>query len=166
MSQSRCGFSLIEMLVATAIVLVSVGVLSELAGVGQRHARAAEDAATAQRLCQNLLEGILCGGAPLETTQDAVVKEDPDWTYSVELKPLDDYAWEPGLAELRVTVTKTSEAASPSRSFSLVRWIRQKSPQYGEVKPTPDASADTDEAMDRPPPLRLPARVPSGGPRP
>jgi prepilin-type N-terminal cleavage/methylation domain-containing protein len=166
MSQSRGGFSLIEMLIATAIVLVSVGVLSELAGVGQRHARAAEDAATAQRLCRNRLEEILCGSAPLETTADAIVTEDPDWTYSVELKPLEDYAWEPGLAELRVTVRKASEPPTPSRTFSLVRWVRQKSSGTGEAKPTADAGADAGEAMDRPPPLPLPARAPSGGPRP
>ncbi len=44
-AQPRLGFSLMEMLVATAILLVAVGVLTELADVGRRHARGAEDAA-------------------------------------------------------------------------------------------------------------------------
>ncbi len=139
----RSGFSLIEMLIATAIVLVAVGVLSELASVGRRHATAAEDAATAQRICQNRLEEILCGAAPLEAADDATVTEDPDWTCSVELKPLEQYAWQPGLAELRVTVKKGSETAGPSRSFSLVRWVRSASPASGGGQSGLGAGADT-----------------------
>jgi prepilin-type N-terminal cleavage/methylation domain-containing protein len=171
-SKPRSGFSLIEMLIATAIVLVAVGVLSELASVGQRHARAAEDAATAQRICQNRLEEILCGSAPLDATADAIVTEDPEWTCSVELKPLEQYAWEPGIAELRVTVAKASESTAPSRTFSLVRWVRRASAGKGQDKPDAgtgtNAGADSD--IDGASALRSertpPARGPAGGLRP
>jgi prepilin-type N-terminal cleavage/methylation domain-containing protein len=123
-TQRRSGFSLMEILVATAILLVAVGVLSELAYVGTRHASSAEEAATAQRICQNILEEILCGARSLETVSDTTVLEDPEWLYSVDIKPLDQFQWSPGLAELRVTVTSSPENGKPGKPFSLVHWIR------------------------------------------
>jgi hypothetical protein len=116
-----------EMLVATAILLVAVGVLTELADVGRRHANGAEDAATAQRICQNILDEMLCGARPLESTSDTVVVEEPQWTVSIELKPLERFEWEPRLAELRVTVARAPDDAKPGKPFSLTRWIRYPS---------------------------------------
>lgn len=122
-----------EMLVATAILLVAIGVLTELADVGRQHARGAEEAAAAQRICQNILDEILCGARPLQSTSDSVLFDEPDWTFSVELKPLERFEWEPRLAELRVTVTKTpeeartSDEAKPGKTFSLTRWVRYAS---------------------------------------
>lgn len=128
----RAGFSLMEMLVATAILLVAVGVLSELAYIGTRHADRAEAAATAQRMCQNILEEILSGGRPLESVSDAATSESSEWHYSVEIKPLERFRWSPGLAELRVTVVPASEGAESGRSVSLSRWIRYVSPETQE----------------------------------
>jgi general secretion pathway protein I len=126
-SRARSGFSLMEMLVVTAVLLVAVGVLAELAGVGRQHARAAEDAATAQRTCQNLVQEILCGALPLEAVSEAVVPETPEWTYSIALRPLEQFEWDPGLAELRVTVAKTPDGSKPGKPFSLTRWVRYSS---------------------------------------
>lgn len=150
MSQrSRRGFSLIEMLMATAILLVSIGVLTELAEVGRVHARGAEEAATAQRLCQNLLEEMLCGSMPLRSASDVVTPDDPDWNYSVEIKPLDQFQWNPRIAEVRVTVVKTpanSETVArskPGRSFSLSRWIRYPADEKSEN----DSEGDEEDAV-------------------
>jgi hypothetical protein len=128
-----------EMLVATAILLVAVGVLTELADMGRQHARGAEDAAAAQRICQNILDEILCGARPLQAVSETTLLDDPDWTFSIDLKSLERFEWEPRLAELRVTVTrapdetkrlnesKTLEEAKPGKTFSLTRWIRYSS---------------------------------------
>jgi len=115
---------LIEMLLATAILLVAVGVLNELAHVGRHHARGAEDAAAAQRICNNLLDEILSGILPLDSVADTAVADEPDWTYSVELTPLDQLEWSPTLAAIRVTVKPTPEDAKPGKPFSLTRWVR------------------------------------------
>jgi prepilin-type N-terminal cleavage/methylation domain-containing protein len=128
-SRERLGYSLIEMLVATAILLVAVGVLTELADVGRQHAGRAEEAAAAQRICQNLLDEILCGAVPMEATSEGIVREEPDWTFSVDIKPIDRLQWEPGLAELCVTVVKTSEGSRAGKPFSLTRWVRYSSPE-------------------------------------
>ena len=121
-----------EMLVATAILLVAVGVLTELADVGQRHARGADDAATAQRVCQNLLDEILCGAMPLQAVPETALPEEPDWTFAVELKPLERFQWDPRLAELRVTVQRTPEESKPARPFTLTRWVRYPSDEKKE----------------------------------
>jgi hypothetical protein len=144
-----------EMLVATAVLLVAIGVLSELADVGRQHARGAEDAATAQRLCQNILDEILCGARPLESISETVMPEESQWTYSIELKPLERFEWDPRLAELRVTVMKTPADSKPGKPFSLTRWVRypsgEKTSREGVGKPV------------GPPPGNHPIR---GGPRP
>jgi prepilin-type N-terminal cleavage/methylation domain-containing protein len=153
-SRSRLGFSLIEMLVATAILLVAVGVLSELADLGRQHARGAEDAASAQRICQNVLEEILCGAMPLESTSETTVSEEPEWTYSVDVESLERFDWEPGLAEVRVTVVRTPEGARPGKPFSLTRWIR-----YPSGEKTAGAGVHGPSASAPSPPV-------SRGPRP
>ena len=153
-AKPHLGFSLIEMLIATAVLLVAVGVLAELADVGRQHARGAEEAAAAQRICQNLVEGVLCGELPLEATSETVVPEEPEWTFLVELKPLERTGWDPGLAELRVTVTKTPQGARAGKPFSLTLWIRYST---GEKR--------SERGLGQP--AALPRRRPgSGGPRP
>ena len=61
----RSGFSLLEVIMATAILLGCLIVLGDLAAVGRRHARDAEDLTTAQWLCQTKLNEILAGGKKL-----------------------------------------------------------------------------------------------------
>jgi prepilin-type N-terminal cleavage/methylation domain-containing protein len=146
-STKRSGYSLIEMLVATAILLVAIGVLAELADVGLKHASRAEEAAAAQRICQNLLDEILCGVIPLESTAEDAVSDEPDWTYSIDVKPIERVQWEPGLAELRVTVVKTPEGVKAGKPFSLIRWVRYSSP---EKRPGQDTNSPSAPPKQRP----------------
>ena len=55
----RSGFSLMEVLLATGILLGSLIVLGQLATVGRKHAHDAETLTTAQLLCQSKLNEIL-----------------------------------------------------------------------------------------------------------
>jgi prepilin-type N-terminal cleavage/methylation domain-containing protein len=155
--KTRRGFSLIEMLIATGVLLVAIGILSELADVGRIHIRSAGDAAVAQRICQNLLEQILCGDMPLEATTDATWSDDPDWTYSIEINPLDQFNWDITLNEIRITVQKNPEDSRPSKPFTLTRWIRAASDENGQ--------SGTQPKMIRP--ITSPTqRASSGGPQP
>jgi len=60
----RSGFSLIEVILATAILMGSVFVLSELAGIGRRQSQRAELHARAQQLCEQTLNEVLTGERP------------------------------------------------------------------------------------------------------
>jgi hypothetical protein len=115
-----------EVLLATAILLGSVLVLMELAGIGRHYIQSVEDWTAAQLLCESKLNELLSGVARLQEVQQRTMERDPDWSYSVEITPVRDL----DLAELRVTVTQRPQQGEPSqairgkpKSFTLVRWI-------------------------------------------
>lgn len=116
----RGGFSLLEVLVATATLLGSVIVLGHLAFIGQQHASAADDFATAQRLCQNVLNEILAGVTPPDAVENEPFTDEPGWLYSIELTPVGVC----DMLQLKVTVSQEPAENRPTRQFSLVRWMR------------------------------------------
>jgi len=131
---ARAGFSLMEVLMATSILLASVIVLGELAGIGRRHASASRELATAQILCENKLNEILSGAAPAVRVDGEPLDVQPGWMYSVEIEPLDaeQAAIAPGMVALKVTVEAEDTPRRRSeidhqgtKQFSLVRWIRE-----------------------------------------
>lgn len=142
----RSGYSLLEVILATAILLGSVVVLGELASIGRKHVNSAEKLAAAQLVCETKLNEILAGLSPLESVAETPVESTdfaprgeladdalasseilasetleaaPQWLYSVDVQPLD---W-PGLVALKVTVTEDVEIKRPAH-FSIVRWVR------------------------------------------
>ncbi|MBX3440563.1 MAG: hypothetical protein KF861_23940, partial [Planctomycetaceae bacterium] len=57
----RSGFSLMEVILATAILLGSVVVLGELAGMGRRQSLRGRELSEAQLLCEQVLQELLLG---------------------------------------------------------------------------------------------------------
>lgn len=140
----RRGFSLLEVLLATSILVGCLAVLSELAAIGRQHADDAEKYTVAQAICQTKINEILAGLARPDAVEDEEVEDNPEWLYSVDAESLA----QPGLVALRVTVVENVEDRPPRR-FSAVRWIRD--PQYrGESResssswmaPVPDVGAE------------------------
>ena len=117
MPPRRAGFSLLEVLLATGILLGSMFMLYQLAHIGRRHANKARDLAAAQLACQTRLNEILAGVAPLETAEGLPLEDPPGWLLSVELQPVE----QTGLAALRVTVCAAAEEDQRKGQFSLVR---------------------------------------------
>lgn len=122
---SRTGFSLMEVLLATSILLASLIVLGQLAAVGRKHARDAEAWTTAQLSCQTKLNEILAGIEPVRSIQEEALPDAPGWVYSVEVES----AGRLGLASLRVIVSEDVAALEEAgverrlKQFSLTRWI-------------------------------------------
>ena len=127
----RTGFSLMEVLLATSILLGCLVVLGELAAVGRRHAHDAEHLTTAQLISRTKLNEILAGVELVSSVQEQPLQDAPGWVYSVEVEPLDRL----GLASVRVTVSENlpelDEAANLRRvrQFTLTRWIRDPDQQ-------------------------------------
>lgn len=121
----RTGFSLLEVMLATSILLACLIVLGELASVGRRHARDAEQLTAAQLLCRSRLNEILAGAAPLESQAAGEAPELPGWSWKVQVEQLGRY----GLSSVTVTVERVVPAAleTPTagggKSFSLTRWV-------------------------------------------
>ena len=150
----RAAYSLIETMIATAILVGSTIVLAQLAGIGREHAWKADEVTRAQILCQNKLNEVLAGIEPLQPVEDQAFERDDQWTYTIQAEPLDV----PGLSRVSVTVTEiVSDPALANRtdqnprSFRLVRWTRQStgiadaafSSSPSEISsPPPEASDD------------------------
>ena len=69
-SGNPCGFSLLEVIIATAMLMGAAVVLSRLAGMGREQSQAAETLDTLQRLCEQTLNELLLGSRPLVASED------------------------------------------------------------------------------------------------
>ena len=116
------GFSLMEVLLATSILLACLIVLGQMAMVGRHHAEDAESLTTAQLLSQAKLNEILAGAAPPASQAAVSIADMPGWSYEVDVQPLDQY----DLVSVRVTVAPESsdqETGRKGKSCTLVRWM-------------------------------------------
>lgn len=115
----RRGLSLLEVILAIAVLGGSLAVIGELIRTGTRHAEEARELATAQILCESRLESVAAGILGTESVSAAPCEEDDRFQYSIEVTTLD----ESNLLEVRVTVEQTASEHSQPLSFSLVRWM-------------------------------------------
>lgn len=77
----RDGFSLIEMILATAILAASGSALFMLIGQASRFGLRAEEEATALQLAQSLLDETIAMPAAVET--EGTFENDPRWSYRI-----------------------------------------------------------------------------------
>ncbi len=121
----RRGMSLIEVMLATVLLLGAVMALSRLAFLARKHAISAEDRSMAQLYCQNITEELLAGTRPLRAVTPTLF-EGGDWVYMIQIEPLD----QANLTQVAVTVQRLDDpdATLPSEDemdgYRLVRWMR------------------------------------------
>jgi len=147
MKQGRSGFSLMEVLLSTAILVGSSVALIELATIGRKQASAAYDLNRAQLLCQSKLDEIVAGITPLRTVESQEFEDDAEWLYSVELTPL----LAQQLMEVKVSAFQPESAHRKAQRFSLVRWLPDTAPKTsGAVVTGPSAPEPTPRVESRP----------------
>jgi prepilin-type N-terminal cleavage/methylation domain-containing protein len=113
------GFSLIEVIVAIAILAGSVAVLGEVTRQGMEAARKARDDTYALLRCESKIDEFT-SGATLPTQGDSQAFDDTtDWLFSVEFDNTDVE----GLIVLRVTVRQNLPEEQIPAQVSLTRWI-------------------------------------------
>ncbi len=100
------GFTLLEVLIATAVLLACMIVLTDLAHVGKSHAKDAEDLAAAQLICQTRLNEMLAGAKPIRAVSGERPRSLPGWILSVEVEPLK----KSGLVAVRIIVKEDPSA--------------------------------------------------------
>jgi prepilin-type N-terminal cleavage/methylation domain-containing protein len=120
----RDAFTLLEVILALAILVGSIAMLGELARLGLENAATARDLTSAELLCEEKLNELVCGAAPMEEIELApledLFEEDSGWLYSIQLEPTP----EPGLVALHVTVAQDLPETRKPVFFTLVRWVR------------------------------------------
>ena len=112
------GLSLMEVILALAILGISLATLGQLVRIGMRHAEEARELGTAQLLCESKLEEIAAAAAPCQSAS-GICETDDRWQYTVTTSTLDQSS----LLEVRVTVEQVEATRTPPLSFSLVRWM-------------------------------------------
>jgi prepilin-type N-terminal cleavage/methylation domain-containing protein len=128
------GFTLLEVMLALAILAGALAVLGELGRSGMRSAKSARDSTRAQLLAESIMNDIIAGIiSPAEPVQDSPVPDpvqgtatgivsDDDiarWVYSIDPETID----QDGLLEVAVTVKQDLPDAQRPASFTLVRWV-------------------------------------------
>jgi type II secretion system protein I len=118
----RRGLSLLEVMLALAILGVSLAAIGELMRIGSRNAEMARDLTTAQILCETKMAEIVSGLLPATATTPAPildVESGNDWLYAVETEQVG----QEGLLAVRVIVQQNPDLVSRPVSFYLVRWM-------------------------------------------
>lgn len=120
----RCGFSLLEVILALAILMGSIAVLGEAIRLGMRNAEIARDLTQAQLLCESKLAEISAGITPVMAVSngqfDCVVGDGmTTWLYSISLENTD----QEGLVVVCVTVTQDLPPEKQPVELSLFRWV-------------------------------------------
>jgi prepilin-type N-terminal cleavage/methylation domain-containing protein len=127
MKTSRSGFSLLEVILALALLGGAVVVLGEVCRLALQNASNTRDLARAQMLCESKMAEINSGitppsgveNQPFDPNVEPTVADDPHWVYDIVQEQSD----EEGLISVKVTVRKDLPAAQHPINFSLVRWM-------------------------------------------
>jgi hypothetical protein len=124
----RLGVSLLEVLIATAMLFGAVVVLSELAQIGRRHAESTGERVVAQQLCHQKLHEVVLGILPVAAASGPI-EEAPGWVYRVEVEPLQDFEELEDLVRVHVVVEQDPQTPELARrrnlrSFRITRWLR------------------------------------------
>ncbi len=146
----RAGFSLMEVVIATALLMGSAVVLSRLAGMGREQAVRAAVRTELQQICQQTLQEILLAERPAGMIEDApweqlrmpptissgesmpagetAARDElsgtaagiPEYRYSVRVAALPA---QPGMWSLTVEVAEGDQQKQRRQRFSLTQWI-------------------------------------------
>ncbi|MEQ1904187.1 MAG: hypothetical protein ABL888_08395 [Pirellulaceae bacterium] len=126
---SRHGLSLLEVVLAIAILGMSMVTIVQLLNIGYRGAMSSRARTEAALLCDSKMAELAAGVLSLESKSAAAVAENPNWIYSVDVQPSSQL----GLLVVTVTVKQATNSLAPV-SMSIVRFMPD--PDYDPTEAT------------------------------
>lgn len=113
------GLSLIEVVLALAILGAAFAMLGQLIRIGGRHATEARELSMAHLYCQSVMGQIVAQALPASPAQNTPLPADAEWQYSVQVQnmSLD------GLIAVQVTVHYAGDSDPRPVTASLTRWM-------------------------------------------
>jgi len=139
-TRRRAGLTLLEVILAIAILGGALVVIGELIRTGSRSAQNARELTIAQILAESTMNEVAAGLIPATSTSTQVLETNPDWMYSLQVDPAPN---QQGLLLVTVTMHQTDPVRGRELSYSLVRWMLDPSIELG-VDPTADGTMGTD----------------------
>ena len=124
-ARRRDGLSLLEVMLALAILGGALAVVGELMRFGMRNAEAARDLSTAQMFCEAKVNEIAAGLLPPQSIANTPIEELANldaaglWLYSVDVQQVDQQ----GLIAVTVSVFQDPNVKMRPIEFSLVHWM-------------------------------------------
>lgn len=117
----RAAFSLLEIILALAILAGSLAALGEVMRLADQNASLARDESQAQILASSLLDELISGARELMAVNQVPFELDtsPPWAYSIALE-------QTGMGELvavRILVEQQMDANLQPARFELIRWL-------------------------------------------
>lgn len=135
----RAGMTLLEVILAIAILGGSLAMLGELVRTGTRAAREGRLLSTAQLLADSILAEITAGVSQPEATEGAIDFGGFGWSYIVEIKQVDQQ----GLLAVNVTVRESADLSQQATSYSLVQLMIDPQVEYELETAAAEAAAST-----------------------
>jgi type II secretion system protein I len=134
----RSGFSLLEIVLALAILAGALAALGEVMRLGDQNAAAAGDETQAELLAESVMSEIMVGARPLANVNGAAlaVATEPPWVLSVAVATTEFKE----LLAVRVSVVQQLPRELQPARCELVRWL--PNPEYLPVV-VPQSSAST-----------------------
>ncbi len=116
----RSGITLLEVVIALAIFLGAVAVISEIVSTGSRAAIRAQLQSEAVLRAETRLHEVVAGVYPLEIVQGVAFEDDPKWQWSLLI--LDGP--HPDVLHLEVTAAHVRSSGTVDAEFTLARLMR------------------------------------------
>jgi general secretion pathway protein I len=115
------GFTLLEIILALAILAGSLAALGEVMRLADQNAAMTRDETQAQMLATSIMEELVSGARALTANSPAQFDPnwDPQWLYSIAIE---DTGYEE-LVAVRVMVEQQLEERLQPARFELVRWL-------------------------------------------
>jgi general secretion pathway protein I len=122
-STTREGFTLLEVILALAILAGAVAVLGEIMAIAGRHARETQAETRAQLFAASVMDEMLAGitGVAQVSQQPLESTDTVPWVYSVTVSPTTIT----GLSTIEVLVEQDLEPQFNPVSFRLVRFYAE-----------------------------------------
>ena len=136
------AFSLLEVILALAILAGSIAAIGEVMRSSLRAAGESRDLTQAQLLCESKMAEVVVGIEPLEPILGVAFELEPQWLYSVDILPLESGE----LLAVMVTVEQDPERVSRPARFSLVRWVSDITTIVEEIV-EPEELDDSEEQL-------------------
>jgi len=115
----RRGLSLLEVILAIAILGASMVVIGHLYNLGFRAARQAQFRSEANLLVDSIMAELAAGVLPVESSASSDIANAPNWQYSIEVEA----SQQPGLFLATVNVKRVPESDIMPGGISIVRLI-------------------------------------------
>jgi prepilin-type N-terminal cleavage/methylation domain-containing protein len=118
MTKNR-GLSLLEVILAIAILGGALATIGELIRIGARNAAISRDLTTAQLYCESKMNEAASGVIDLENLETETLDEAGEWMCVITTEALDQQQ----LIAVNVTVGQNPDEFARPVSFSMTRWI-------------------------------------------